>query len=230
MQQLSVLRPGLRFTVPAKESDLFKSVKLEPRLILFLDKANGGRSTTLVQAVAPVTMDLSAFPVLANDDESDLDIVRRVPTIIGNTAVNLIRLLDKKPPPPPPPFGESMFASETDTRTADGTGRRILIHAHTQTHKRKRVHDTHTRERARHSWNAKRYRSSWSSSEHGINNVTIWARVCCTCADAAKKRKRTGEKYIQKKKKHRTVGGRYHTLCRRTWPFNYLVYTACCGW
>jgi hypothetical protein len=56
--------------------------------------------------------DLSVLPVLANEDESDLDMVRRVPTIIGKTAVNLIRLLDKKPPPPPfppPPVGGSMI-------------------------------------------------------------------------------------------------------------------------
>jgi len=87
--------------VPASESDLFRSVRLEPRLILFLGRETGG----LAAAAAAVTLptDLSELPVLANDDESDLDMVRRVPPIIGNTAVSLIRLLDRKPPPPPPP-------------------------------------------------------------------------------------------------------------------------------
>lgn len=86
--------------VPASESDLFRSVRLEPRLILFLGRETGGLAA--VAAAAALATDLSELPVLANDDESDLDMVRRVPPIIGNTAVSLIRLLDKKPPPPPP--------------------------------------------------------------------------------------------------------------------------------
>lgn len=94
----------IRDGVPASESDLLRSVRLEPRLILFLDSETGGLSAAEEAAAAvALATDLSAFPVLASDDESDLDMVRRVPTIIGNTAVSLIRRLDKKPPPPPPP-------------------------------------------------------------------------------------------------------------------------------
>jgi len=74
-----------------------------------------------VVVAAFATVDLSEFPVLANDDESDLDIVRRVPTIIGNTAVSLIRLLDKNPPPllpgpVTPPAGGSITGSSSKPR------------------------------------------------------------------------------------------------------------------
>ncbi|CAI6368807.1 unnamed protein product [Macrosiphum euphorbiae] len=106
----------MRWRVPASESDLFRSVRLEPRLILFLGSETGGLSAaaedaTAAAAAAFAAIDLSELPVLANDDESDLDMVRRVPTIIGNTAVSLIRLLDKNPPPPP--AGGSMAGSSS---------------------------------------------------------------------------------------------------------------------
>lgn len=91
-------------TVPARESDLFRSVRLEPRRILFLGTVVwGGRSTVAaVVAILAALSPRSDFPTLANEDESDLDMVRRVPPIIGNTAVNLILLFDRKPPPPAP--------------------------------------------------------------------------------------------------------------------------------
>jgi len=110
--------------VPANESDLFKSVRLEPRLILFLVRRTGGLSAAGEAVVAVLATDFSELPVLDKDDESDLDMVRRVPTIIGNTAVNLIRLLDKNPPPPPPqppgpvppPAGGSIVGSSSEPR------------------------------------------------------------------------------------------------------------------
>jgi len=136
--------------VPASESDLFRSVRLEPRLILFLGSETGGLSTAAADATAAAAfaaIDLSEFPVLANDDESDLDMVRRVPTIFGNTAVSLIRLLDKNPPPPPPllpgpdppPAGGSMAGSSSKPHG----DRRSYIGVYCESCARGRTHTSH---------------------------------------------------------------------------------------
>lgn len=133
--------------VPASESDLFRSVRLEPRLILFLVRSTGLSAAGEAVAAALAT-DFSELPVLAKEDESDLDMVRRVPTIIGNTAVSLIRLLDKNPPPPPPqppgpvppPAGGSMVgrpSSEPRIQSARRssvvfTAKAALAEAHTR--------------------------------------------------------------------------------------------------
>jgi len=134
--------------VPASESDLFRSVRLEPRLILFLGSETGGLSAAAADAAAFAAIDLSEFPVLANDDESDLDMVRRVPTIIGNTAVSLIRLLDKNPPPPPllpapvpPPSGGSMAGSSSKPH---GVRRSYIYRVHCESCARGRTHTRHT--------------------------------------------------------------------------------------
>lgn len=133
--------------VPASESDLFRSVRLEPRLILFLVRRTGGLSTAGEAVAAALATDFSELPVLAKEDESDLDMVRRVPTIIGNTAVNLIRLLDKNPPPPPPqppgpvppPAGGSMVGPSSEPRIQSARRSSVVFTA------KSALAETHTR-------------------------------------------------------------------------------------
>lgn len=121
--------------VPASESDRWRSVRLEPRLIRLLAVAaacGGGRSGAAAFGVVVVSRPSGPPPALANEDESDLEMVRREPTIsIGNAAVSLILLLDKKPPPPPPPppfppVGASMRRVSGRVGTS---GRRRLLRA-----------------------------------------------------------------------------------------------------
>jgi len=232
--------------VPASESDLFRSVRLEPRLILFLVRETGGLSATAEAVAVAFATDFSKFPVLANDDESDLDMVRREPMIIGNTAVNLIRLLDKNPPPPPPQFpgpvpppaGGSIIGSSSKSHIPSAQQFSIVFTAKAAT--QVRTHVTSHFKRKTISFVVVIVVvvvvTSGGSRRRGRPVLTVvplyCIRVQCSACACILYVLRTREKKTEKiyTQKYRTVGGRYHTLCRRTWPFNYLVYTACCGW
>lgn len=176
---------GAHRDIPANESALFRSVRLEPRRILFRLAACGGTA-----AGGPTTGAAAAAASVL----SDLDAERRVPPppITGNTAVSLILLLDRKPPSPA--VGGSMFRG--DNRTLEETTR------------------GNTRGRNRHVTLGRRTDTVWSPSA---------GRTC------RRRRRWKDETYDERttanggRPSARVYYRRHHTLCRRTWPFDYLV-------